>query len=243
MTFKKEQYPRMTLVMLCLFSILLISFSSLIRNNNSYTKDELLGKIKPATDPNFSEIPSKCCIRSGMYLRIEVLDAFLELYKNAEDENIKLVVISATRPFHHQKSIWDKKWKRSQYMGWQDFEKARDILKYSSMPGTSRHHWGTDLDLNALENSYFETKEGKNVYDFLERCGGELGFAQVYTSKSNGRTGYEEEKWHWSYMPVSSVMLKEYNELITTKDIDGFNGSAIVDSIQIIANFVNGITK
>lgn len=243
MTFKKAQYPRRHLVMLCLFSVLIISFRSLVRNSNSYTKDELLGKINHASDPGFSKIPSKYCIREGMYLRTEVLEAFIELYKNAEDENIKLVVISATRPFNQQKSIWDRKWGRAQYMGWQDIEKARDILKYSSMPGTSRHHWGTDLDLNALENSYFETKVGKEVYDFLERCGGELGFAQVYTSKSNGRTGYEEEKWHWSYMPVSSVMLEQYNQLISTEDIKGFNGANVADSIQIIDNFVNGITR
>ena len=44
-------------------------------------------------------------------------------------------------------------------------------------------------------------------------------------------------------MPVSSLMLEEYNEIITTEDIAGFNGSAIADSLQIIDNFVNGISK
>ena len=128
-------------------------------------------------------------------------------------------------------------------MGWKKIEKARDILTYSSMPGTSRHHWGTDLDLNSLENSYFESGEGKKVYDFMERCGEELGFKQVYTSKEGGRTGYKEEKWHWSYMPVSSVMLKQYNELVSTMDISGFDGSEFADSINVIGYFVNGIAK
>ena len=243
MTLKKAQYPGFILVMLCLFSALLLSFSSDDKNLNRYSKADLLGKISPSSDPNFSEIPSKFCLRSRLYLRNEVLEAYLELYKNARDEEIELVVISATRPFNHQKSIWDRKWNRTKYMGWQDIDKARDILNFSSMPGTSRHHWGTDLDLNALENSYFETKDGKKVYDFLERCGGELGFVQVYTDKAKGRTGYEEEKWHWSYMPVSSVMLDAYNEMITSDDISGFDGSSIADSIQIIDNFVNGISK
>ncbi|NJK84501.1 MAG: M15 family metallopeptidase [Saprospiraceae bacterium] len=40
-------------------------------------------------------------------------------------------------------------------------ERALKILKYSSMPGTSRHHWGTDIDLNSFSNSYFEQGEGK----------------------------------------------------------------------------------
>ena len=38
---------------------------------------------------------------------------------------------------------------------------VKEIMKYSSMPSTSRHHWGTDIDLNSLENSYFEKGEGK----------------------------------------------------------------------------------
>ena len=161
----------------------------------------------------------------------------------AEDEGINLVVISGTRSFNHQKSIWDRKWGRTRYMGWQEIEKTRDILTYSSMPGTSRHHWGTDIDFNSLENSYFEAGNGLKVYEFLKRCGEELGFKQVYTSKKSGRTGYEEEKWHWSYMPTSSVMLEKYNELVSTQDLGGFNGSQVADSLQIIDNFVNGIAK
>ena len=243
MTFIKAQYPRLILVMLCLFAAVHLSFNVSLKSEKHYSKEELLGKIDPTTHPDFAEIPSKYCLRSGLYLRHEVLDAFLELHKNAQDEDIEIVVISATRPYNHQKSIWDRKWGHSKYMGWQDLEKVKDILKYSSMPGTSRHHWGTDLDLNALENSYFETDAGLKVYDFLERCGGELGFVQVYTDKSSGRTGYEEEKWHWSYMPVSSVMLEDYNEFITSEDITGFEGSDMSDSIQIINHFVNGIAK
>ena len=68
-------------------------------------------------------------------------------------------------------------------MGWQEIDKAIDILTYSSMPGTSRHHWGTDIDFNSLENSYFDAGDGLKVYEFLKRCGEELGFMQVYTSK------------------------------------------------------------
>jgi LAS superfamily LD-carboxypeptidase LdcB len=128
-------------------------------------------------------------------------------------------------------------------MGWSEFEKATDILTYSSMPGTSRHHWGTDLDLNSLDNSYFESGEGKRVYDFLSRCAEEYGFFQVYTSKDGGRTGYEEEKWHWSYMPTAELMLTEYNELVLSDDIEGFSGASSADSLQIIQFFVNGIDK
>ena len=240
MTFKKAQYLSFKLAMLCLFSILLFnSFNS----NAQYSKEELLGKINPASNSSFSLVPEEYCNKSGIYLRNEVLKAFLMLRQLAEDEGITLIIISGTRSFNHQKSIWDRKWVRTKYMGWQEIDKAIDILTYSSMPGTSRHHWGTDIDFNSLENSYFDAGDGLKVYEFLKRCGEELGFKQVYTSKKGGRTGYEEEKWHWSYMPTSSVMLEKYNKLVSIQDLVGFNGSQVADSLQIIDNFVNGIAK
>lgn len=207
----------------------------------SYTKDELLGKINPGSHPDFLLIPEKHCSRGGIYLRKEALEALLGLIEAAADEGIELRVLSGTRPFSHQKSIWERKWARTRYMGWQDFNKAKDILTYSSMPGSSRHHWGTDVDLNFLENSYFESGEGLKVYEFLQRCAVEFGFVQVYTRKDLGRTGYEEEKWHWSYMPIASKMLEQYNEVIKLSDIVGFEGSQTADSVRIITNYVNGI--
>ena len=240
MTFKNAQYPSFKLAMLCLFSILLFnSFNS----NAQYSKEELLGKINPASNSSFSLVPEEYCNKSGIYLRNEVLEAFLMLRQLADDEGITLIIISGTRSFNNQKSIWDRKWGRTRYMGWQEIDKAIDILTYSSMPGTSRHHWGTEIDFNSLENSYFDAGDGLKVYEFLKRCGEELGFKQVYTSKKDGRTGYEEEKWHWSYMPTSSVMLEKYNKLVSIQDLGGFNGSQVADSLQIIDNFVNGIAK
>ncbi len=64
------------------------------------------------------------------------------------------------------------------------------------MPG-ARHHWGTDFDLNALNNAYFNTKDGKRIYDWLTQHAAEFGFCQPYTAKGgpDGRPiGYEEEK-------------------------------------------------
>ena len=90
------------------------------------------------------------------------------------------------------------------------------------------------------------TDEGLRVYEFLNRCGGKFGFYQVYTEKNEdhnatSRTGHEEEKWHWSYLPIANEMLEEYNYLISTEDIKGFKGSSSADSLKIISNYVNGI--
>nr|MCU0368233.1 D-alanyl-D-alanine carboxypeptidase family protein [Cyclobacteriaceae bacterium] len=67
------------------------------------------------------------------------------------------------------------------------------------------------------------------------------GFCQPYTSKSGGRTGYEEEKWHWSYLPLSGEFLKQYNKQMQYADIKGFAGSEISKSLDVITQYVNGV--
>ena len=212
--------------------------------DGAFSKEELLGQIKPASHASFSQVPQKYASKSGIYLRTEALIAFKGLHDAAIDEELKINILSGTRTFKHQKSIWEGKWEKPKYMGWGELDKAFDILTYSSMPGTSRHHWGTDIDLNAFENEYFESGEGLAVYEFLNRCASTFGFYQVYTSKETSnspRSGYEEEKWHWSYTPISIPMLKAYNELISTEDIQGFQGESHADSVNIIRDYVNGI--
>lgn len=137
-----------------------------------------------------------------IYLQKPTYDAFLEMAADAEADGVDLIIISGTRNYMVQKSIWDRKWVNSEEeTGW---AKAREILLYSSMPMTSRHHWGTDIDLNNLNNSWFEEGEGKRIYDWLTSHANDYGFYQPYTDKSlNGRTGHEEERWHWTYMPLA----------------------------------------
>lgn len=205
------------------------------------TRDELLGKFNPADHPDFVQIDKAYTNKSEIYLRKQTYDAFERMHQAAKLDDVNLTILSATRNFQYQKGIWERKWERKRYMGWQSFDKAKDIMTYSSMPGTSRHHWGTDIDLNSLDNAYFVSGKGKREYDWLLMHGPEFGFHQVYTSKDSGRTGYNEEKWHWSYMPLSKEYLKAYNELVKSEHISGFRGAKSADSLDVISNYVFGI--
>ena len=110
------------------------------------------------------------------------------------------------------------------------------------MPGTSRHHWGTDIDLNDLNNEYFATGQGKKVYDWLVEHGAEYGFCQVYTEQGEARPeGYQEEKWHWSYMPLASPFLQQYNKQVSYDDLGGFAGEEAAEQVGAIPKYVNGI--
>lgn len=209
----------------------------------AFTRAELLGRFHPADHPDFAPVPSEWTDKQGIYLRSEVLDAFGRMREAAALAGVELVIRSATRNFDYQKGIWERKWQRPQYMGWQAIDKARDILTYSAMPGASRHHWGTDIDFNSFENDWFESGEGALLYAWLTAHAGEHGFHQVYGDKSNGRKGYELERWHWSYLPLAGPMLAAYNESIGSEDLTHapFSGASTADSLRVLQDFVNGI--
>lgn len=203
-------------------------------------KKEVLGKFDYTKDSNFVKVPNAFSSKT-IYIRKQVLKAFLAMQEEAKKDGINFKIISGTRNFAHQKRIWNYKY-NTKFKHIKD-PKARmqKILEYSSMPTTSRHHWGTDIDLNSLNNNYFKTGKGKKEYDWLVKNANKFGFYQVYTSKENGRTGYNEEKWHWSYAPLSSKYLAFYNKHISYKDISGFKGSENAKQLNTIKEFVNGI--
>ena len=110
------------------------------------------------------------------------------------------------------------------------------------MPGTSRHHWGTDIDINSLEDSYFLSGQGKKEYEWLTKNAARFGFQQPYTPKDKERpTGYEEEKWHWTYKPISKDLTLQYAKSVTIESIKGFSGAETAESIDIINKYVLGI--
>lgn len=205
--------------------------------------EELLGNVQPEKDDAFVELPSRMSSRAGLYLRQEAHDAFVAMHDSALSDGIRLTALSATRTFGHQRSIWNRKWARPQYMGWSDIEKAENILLYSSMPGSSRHHWGTDVDIHSLEPSDFNQGEGAQIVAWLRKTAHQFGFAEVYTADPK-RTGYQPEAWHWSFVPLASPYLQALNEAHKRGELpafEGFEGSQTADSLRIVDRYINGV--
>jgi len=220
--------------------------------DTTFTVDYIMGKFEPATHPDFTEINPPYSDEKR-YLRKDVLVAFIKMYDAAKADGINLKVESATRNFANQKRIWEAKWTGKRLIeGGKDATKAwpnpKDraltILKWSSMPGTSRHHWGTDIDINEFENDYFEKGEGLKEYEWLVANGAKFGFCQVYTPKDATRpTGYNEEKWHWTYMPISQKITQIAQQNLKDKMISGFKGSEVAGEVGMVKNFVLGINQ
>lgn len=208
-------------------------------------KEFLLGKTHFEKDSNFVLIDYKYTVlrKPNNYIQKQTYGAFLKMREAALADGVRLTVTSASRNFWVQRYIWEQKWGKSALPGRQ---RAANILRYNSMCGTSRHHWGTDLDFNSPKLEYWNTAEGKKVYAWLCENAPKFGFYQPYTAKGDPGsgmrcTGYNEEKWHWSYYPLANVYMEKYRELITEKDLAGFLGSEHVPDLNVIEEYVFGV--
>ncbi len=214
------------------------------------TLSYIMGKFEPSNHDLFGTVDLKYANRTGMFLRKETLEAFIRMYNDALESGVQLKIISATRNFNSQKTIWEDKWTGKRLV--EDGQnlanttpdpvtRALKILEYSSMPGSSRHHWGTDMDLNALDNAYFDQGEGKKIYTWLKTHAGKYGFCQPYSA---GRPhGYKEERWHWTYMPIARPLTDFSSKSLKNNMISGFQGAETATDIDVVNHYILGINQ
>ena len=212
---------------------------------------KVMGKFSPQDDHSFVPIEAMYADREGMFLHTEAYEAFKKMWAHAQRDGVSLIIRSATRNFDYQRGIWERKWTGATKVSGQDLsqaitnpkDRALKILNYSSMPGTSRHHWGTDVDFNAFENTYFESGEGLKVYTWLLKNATSYGFFRPYTAKGEARPhGYQEEKWHWSYEPLASQYMLTANAKLQDDLITGFSGSETATEIEVVDKYVKGVS-
>lgn len=215
--------------------------------------DFLMGKFNPKKHDDFLIIEKKYANREGMFLQKETYESFKKMHTVAKQDGISFVVKSATRNFISQKNIWEAKWNgKRKTTGIKNIikefpnpkDRALKILMFSSMPSTSRHHWGTDIDLNNFTNKYFEKGKGKKEYDWLKNNAHKFGFYQPYTKKGNERPhGYNEEKWHWSYLPLSKRYIDQMKLRMKDELVKGFEGAEVAKEIGVVEKYILGINQ
>ncbi|MEU6707851.1 D-alanyl-D-alanine carboxypeptidase family protein [Streptomyces wuyuanensis] len=89
-------------------------------------------------------------------------------------------------------------------------ERQTEILQTSTAPGVSRHHAGTDVDLfSTSPGEWVDGGERFGQYTWLRENAAKYGFIQPYTAASSkAHPAITEERWHWSYYPVSEAILE-----------------------------------
>jgi LAS superfamily LD-carboxypeptidase LdcB len=153
-------------------------------------------------------------------LRKEAGDAFVKMRAEALKVGINMYSQSSFRSYDRQNGIWTRKYNRFVGQGLQPKAAINKIIEYSTIPGTSRHHWGTDLDIIDKSKpipadpllARHSQKGGvyAKMYDWLQEHAETFGFYEVYTNDHDTRKGFHYEPWHYSYKPLSQEMLKQY---------------------------------
>lgn len=171
-------------------------------------------------------------VPGGHRLQSEVAQAYAALTADARDAGFELTVASAYRSFSRQLAIWNGKAAgtrpvhddQGRAVSLADLSRAQQlhaILRYSAIPGTSRHHWGTDLDVYdtgamppeyALQLSLAEVAPG-GVFDALH-CWLDARMAEgkshgFYRPYDEDRGGVAPERWHLSYAPLAVNCAKQ----------------------------------
>lgn len=205
---------------------------------------------------------------NGHKINKNILDDFLKLKELALKEiGSDLTILSSYRSFEKQENIWNQKafGKRKLFnkIGEElDFnlltpeEVLQSILYWSAIPGASRHHWGTDIDIydaNMLSKDkvqliHSECIEG-GVFEKLHKWLDEkinqtnsFGFFRPYNT-DKGEGSVSVEKWHLSYAPLANLYLENYTIDIFIKNINE-SQIELKDLIQKkIEFYYNYITK
>jgi LAS superfamily LD-carboxypeptidase LdcB len=96
--------------------------------------------------------------RLGVPVHEDVVEPFMELRAAAATEGFDVAIHSGFRSFDRQLSIWNRKAdgqlavldssaRPIDITTLSERELVFAILRWSALPGASRHHWGTDLDV------------------------------------------------------------------------------------------------
>ena len=209
----------------------------------------LTGQFHPDTASDFVRLPADISGERTMWLRKAANDSLMAMSAAARKDGLQITAVSATRSFRRQRLIWEGYFTGSRKMNGENLalkytdpaERCRAILQYSAAPGLSRHHWGTDIDLNSVNRRYWDTAEGLRVLAWLNRHAAEFGYIQAYPE---GRTeGYVFEPWHWSYRPLAKPLLTVYLDVIGESEIGAFAGREMVLQLPWRRSFVAGVNE
>lgn len=162
----------------------------------------VLGKITPPLVGNMQQ---------------EVYNAYEQMRKAAAKAGIDIKVVSGHRSYNRQREIWNAKYSIFISKGLSPKNAIREIITYSTLPGTSRHHWGTEIDIidNAntqsgdvlLTEKFYGDGPSSALRSWMNQNAVDYGFLEVYTDQPN-RKGFAHEPWHYTYYSLSKAYLE-----------------------------------
>jgi len=164
----------------------------------------------------------------GYRLQPPAAAALAAMRAAAAADGIDLHPLSSFRDFAHQCRIWNEKYRGQRplldaqgravdALSLPEPERVAAILLWSALPGASRHHWGTDLDVidraclapgarpQLTRAEYGPRGCFAGLDAWLERRAAEFGYFRPY---DRDRGGVQPEPWHLSFAPLAAPALE-----------------------------------
>lgn len=195
----------------------------------------------------------------------KILAPLQSLAQRAAQQGFELSVASGFRSFERQLAIWNAKVEGLRPV-LDDFNEAVDlsalnnlqrveaIMRFSALPGASRHHWGCDVDIydraaltagQSVQLLPSESEPGGVFYSFHQWLDTLLlaqdceGFYRPYNID---RGGIAAEPWHFSYAPIaadyqSSLTVSMLAEIIDSSEI-GFKSTILDNLPELFQRFI-----
>jgi len=157
-------------------------------------------------------------------LHRQVVKPFQALRAAAAEQGLDVMPFSAFRDFQQQVEIWNRKFRGERplydrdgnvrdYAALSEEQIVEAILVWSAVPGASRHHWGSEIDIydraalpegyrvRLLPEEYAPGGVFERLADWLADNLERFDFFRPY---DRDRGGVYPEPWHISYAPVAS---------------------------------------
>ncbi len=177
---------------------------------------------------------------------------FLAMREAAALAGFDLVPVSSFRDFGRQRAIWNAKFRGERraldragrpldILTLDAGARVETILLWSALPGASRHHWGSDVDVadgKAMASGYApkleldEYRRGGPFAALSAWLGANMrrfGFYRPYTRRGRG---VQPEPWHLSYAPVAKPALAKMSVRLLAEAI---RGSGVEGEAEILA--------
>ena len=194
-----------------LFCILIILLANKLMHTQKINTEILIG------------MDDSRIVSDTILLEKETYSAFVKMKDAAKKDGIIIKLVSGFRDFYRQQMIWNNKYKKFTNEFSLDGPTAiKEIVRFSTIPGTSRHHWGTEIDIIdknfenekdlLISNKYEEGGIFNSLKKWMDKNSKRFGFYIVYDDDSN-RPGFEYEPWHYTYKPVSDLYQREFLKL------------------------------
>lgn len=213
--------------------------------------------ISGKTQAHLSILNNTSGLADDCLLHTEVIKPLLAMQEAAAKEGLHLRVASGFRSYERQLAIWNAKATGQRCLlndngqsidpdSLCDTEKLYAILRWSALPGCSRHHWGTDLDvwdsaavpenysLQLVPEEYQQSGPFYALNCWLDEHAEIYGFVRPYAID---RGGVAPEPWHLSYLPIAKQFEAQLSATFVRKILDNSDlvlAEVAVDSLDDI---------